>query len=120
MRKTFIACCTLLIAHIAFSQDAVSWLRYPAISPDGQSIVFCYKGDVFKVNASGGQATPLTLSDAYDYAPVWSHDGKWIAFASNRYGNFDVFVIPAGGGEARRLFLGKDTAMANIRGLAGT
>ena len=35
--------------------------------------------------------------------PVWSHDGKQIAFASDRFGNFDVFVMPAEGGEARRL-----------------
>ena len=109
MRKIFIICCTIF-TNIAFSQDAVSWLRYPAISPDGQNIVFCYKGDIFKVSAAGGQATPLTLNDTYDYAPVWSHDGKWIAFASNRYGNFDVYVMPANGGEAKRLtyFSGDD------------
>ena len=34
---------------------------------------------------------------------MWSHDGKSIAFASDRYGNFDVYVMPAGGGEAKRL-----------------
>jgi Tol biopolymer transport system component len=35
--------------------------------------------------------------------PVFSRDGKWLAFASDRYGNFDVYIMPAGGGEARRL-----------------
>ncbi|RYY21829.1 MAG: peptidase S41, partial [Chitinophagaceae bacterium] len=35
--------------------------------------------------------------------PVWSRDGKQIAFASDRYGNFDVFVMPSSGGEAKRL-----------------
>jgi len=85
------------------AQDRPLWLRYPAVSPDGSSILFCYKGDIYKVPAGGGQAFPLTISEAYDYAPVWSHDGKSIAFASDRYGNFDVFVMPAGGGEARRL-----------------
>jgi tricorn protease len=79
------------------------WLRYPAISPDGQTILFCFKGDIYKVTSSGGQAVPLTIGDAYDYAPVWSHDGRSIAFASDRYGNFDVFVMPAAGGEAARL-----------------
>jgi tricorn protease len=79
------------------------WLRYPAISPDGQTILFCFKGDIYKVTSSGGQAVPLTIGDAYDYAPVWSHDGRSIAFASDRYGSFDVFVMPAAGGEAARL-----------------
>jgi len=85
------------------AQDRPLWLRYPAISPDGQSILFCYKGDIYRVSAWGGQALPLTIGEAYDYAPVWSHDGKSIAFASDRSGNFDVYVMPAVGGEARRL-----------------
>ncbi len=85
------------------AQDHPLWLRYPAVSPDGGTILFCYKGDIYKVPTAGGQAFPLTISEAYDYAPVWSHDGRSIAFASDRFGNFDVFVMPAEGGEARRL-----------------
>src|SRR5512135_3756623 len=85
------------------SQSSPTWLRYPAISPDGKTIVFTYKGDLYRVAAAGGPATPLTTHDAQDFMPVWSHDGKWIAFASDRYGNFDVFIMPAEGGEARRL-----------------
>jgi tricorn protease len=93
----------LLCSSPLQAQETPLWLRYPAISPDAQTILFCYKGDIYKVPASGGQAVPLTISDAYDYAPVWSHDGHSIAFASDRYGNFDVFVMPASGGEAKRL-----------------
>jgi tricorn protease len=87
----------------AFSQNSPLWLRYPAISPDGQTLLFEYKGDIWSVPSAGGNATPLTLSESYEFAPVWSHDGKWIAFASDRYGNFDVFVMPSTGGEATRL-----------------
>ena len=79
------------------------WLRYPAISPDGQTIAFSYQGDIYAVPAAGGNAIPLTLGESYEYAPVWSHDGKSLAFASDRYGNFDVFVMPSSGGEATRL-----------------
>ena len=93
----------LIFITSAFSQSNPLWLRYPAISPDGKQIVFSYKGDLYKVAASGGAAVPLTLHDAYDYMPVWSHDGKWIAFSSDRFGNFDVYVMPSEGGEPRRL-----------------
>ncbi len=79
------------------------WMRYPAISPNGGTIAFSYKGNLYKVPATGGTATVLTINPAYDYMPVWSPDGQTIAFASNRYGNFDVFVMPAGGGEPQRL-----------------
>src|SRR6266700_1962704 len=93
----------LLFAFAGLAQDPALWLRYPAISPDGQTILFEYKGDIWSVPSVGGNAMPLTLSESYEFAPVWSHDGKSIAFASDRYGNFDVFVMPAGGGEAKRL-----------------
>src|SRR5688572_3615699 len=79
------------------------WLRYPAISPDGQKIVFTYKGDLYVVPTSGGSATPLTFHEAHDFMPVWSKDSQQIAFASDRYGNFDVFIIAVDGGEAKRL-----------------
>ena len=60
--------------------------------------MFSYKGDLYKVASTGGDAVPLTLHEAYDYMPVFSHDGKWLAFASDRYGNFDVYIMPSGGG----------------------
>lgn len=79
------------------------WMRDIQISPDGTEIVFCYKGDIYKVPAKGGAATQLTTQDSYESTPVWSPDSKQIAFASDRYGNFDVFVMSANGGTARRL-----------------
>lgn len=85
------------------AQNVASWLRYPSISPDGKTIVFTYKGDLYRVASTGGAATALTSHVAHDFMPVWSHDGRQIAFASDRYGNFDVFVMPAEGGEARRV-----------------
>jgi Tol biopolymer transport system component/C-terminal processing protease CtpA/Prc len=94
---------TILLTSAVFCQENPLWLRYPAISPDGQTILFEYKGDIYSIPVSGGTATPLTITESYEFAPVWSHDGKSIAFASDRYGNFDVFVMPATGGEAKRL-----------------
>lgn len=79
------------------------WLRYPSISPDGETIVFSYKGDIYKVAANGGVATPITLSEGHDFMPVWAPDGNSIAFASDRNGNFDVYTVSIDGGTARRL-----------------
>ncbi len=93
----------LAVVFMAAAQSPALWLRYPALSPDGKTIVFSYQGDLYKVAADGGTATLLTVHEAYDYNPVWSHDGQQIAFASDRYGNFDVFVMPAAGGQATRL-----------------
>jgi tricorn protease len=91
------------VVPAAVSAPAPRWLRYPAISPDGKTIVFTYEGDLYRVPSAGGVATPLTQHEAHDFMPIWSHDGTRIAFASDRYGNFDVFVMPATGGEAKRL-----------------
>ncbi len=103
-RMVFSALVVLGCLTGAAAQDAAPlWLRYPAISPDGQTVLFEYKGDIWSVPAAGGNAIPMTLGEAYESAPVWSHDGKWVAFASDRYGSFDVFVMPSTGGEAKRL-----------------
>ena len=79
------------------------WMRHTSISPDGQTIAFSYKGDVFTVPASGGQARQLTSNAAYDSYPIWSPDGKKIAFASSREGSLDIFVMNKFGGEPKRL-----------------
>ncbi|MDA3613768.1 S41 family peptidase [Polluticaenibacter yanchengensis] len=93
----------LFCAHQGFAQETAIWLRYSAISPDGQRIAFTYKGDIYTVPVSGGKAQPVTNHEAQDFMPVWSSDGKKIAFASNRFGNFDVFIVNAEGGLPTRL-----------------
>ena len=103
MRKVIFLIMSVLFAGISFAQVNPLWLRYPAISPDGNTIAFGYKGDIYRVDTKGGVATPLTISDAQDEMPVWSHDGKYVAFASNRAGNFDVYVMPANGGTPTRV-----------------
>ncbi len=90
-------------AFTGTAQNNAAWLRYPAISPDGKNIAFGYKGDIYIVAATGGTAMPLTIHEAQDMMPVWSHDGKSIAFASDRNGNFDVFVMPSTGGTPTRI-----------------
>ncbi len=68
-----------------------------------QEIVFCYKGDIYKVPARRNSCSTHHTNPSYEANPVWSPDGKQIAFASDRNGNFDLFIMPADGGAARRL-----------------
>ena len=79
------------------------WMRDVRISPDGSQIAFTYKGDIYKVAAKGGKAERLTTLPSYESRPIWSPDGKQIAFASDRNGGQDVFIMPASGGSATQL-----------------
>jgi Tol biopolymer transport system component/C-terminal processing protease CtpA/Prc len=109
-KKSIFTVFTLFLSLTLFSQNPL-WLRYPSISPDGQTVAFSYKGDIFTVSANGGAAQQITTHTAYDYMPVWSTDGKTIAFASNRYGNFDIFTVAHNGGAVKRVttFSGAET-----------
>ena len=78
-------------------------MRYCAISPDGTSIAFTYKGDIYTVPVNGGKAAQITTNAAHDTHPVWSPDGKQIAFASDRMGSMDIFVVDREGGIPKRL-----------------
>jgi Tol biopolymer transport system component/C-terminal processing protease CtpA/Prc len=92
----------VLFTTVLSAQSEPTWMRYSAISPDGKTIVFTFKGDLYKVASTGGAAVALTMHEAHDFMPVWSHDSKTIAFASDRFGNFDIFTISVNGGEAKR------------------
>lgn len=92
----------VLFTTVSSAQSEPTWMRYSAISPDGKTIVFTFKGDLYKVASTGGAAVALTMHEAHDFMPVWSHDSKTIAFASDRFGNFDIFTISVNGGEAKR------------------
>ena len=102
MKKPVIIFLTIL-TFASKAQDDPKWIRHQAISPDGQTIAFTYMGDLYTVPTAGGDAKQITLHKAHDFMPVWSADSKHIAFASDRYGNFDVYIMEAKGGQATRL-----------------
>ncbi|MBA4063780.1 MAG: MdsD protein [Isosphaera sp.] len=87
----------------AAGQEPIRFARTPDISPDGKLVAFSYLGDIWTVESVGGVARPVTMHEAHDINPVFSPDGKWLAFSSNRHGQYDVFVAPAVGGKPRRL-----------------
>ena len=105
MKKTSIILGLLCIflASAAQAQSEDPFARFPAISPDGSTIAFSYQGDIWTVPAEGGRAWRMTVHEAYEAYPKWSHDGNKIAFISDRHGNDDVFVMNKNGSRIQRL-----------------
>ena len=102
MKKVFLS----LLCAAALSLNAQTtprWLRNCAISPDGTTIAFTYQGDIYTVDSNGGEARQLTSKSSYDSNPVWSPDGKKIAFSSNREGSVDIYVVEKNGGTPFRV-----------------
>ncbi len=95
--------CLIILSAVYPVQAQTLGMRHPAPSPDGSKICFGYEGDLWVVSSQGGNAARLTVHVGYESFPVWSPDGKTIAFSSDRNGNFDVFIIPASGGKEVQL-----------------
>src|ERR687898_798973 len=102
MKKIFLATLALIIGASSFALGREARLvRYPHYH-DGR-IVFSYLGDIWTANENGQNIQRLTVNRARDVYGRFSPDGKWIAFSSDRDGNLDVYLIPAGGGNAKQL-----------------
>lgn len=102
-RLSFFLALAILAILTASASDRPLWLRNCAISPDGTTIAFAYKGDIFTVPVTGGSATQITSNPAFDNYPVWSPDSKWIAFTSKREGSFNVWMVSRRGGTPKQL-----------------
>lgn len=98
MRPAILA---LLTACAAFA--ATPPLAEPGISPDGREIAFVSGGDIWTVPASGGVAHLLISHSATESRPLYSPDGKRLAFQSNRNGGTNIFVLTIATGEIKRI-----------------
>ncbi len=75
----------------------------PSLSPGGKTLYFSWRGDIWKASLAGGAAERLTVNPARDFRPIVSPDGKRIAFASDREGGLQTWVMDASGGPPRRI-----------------
>ena len=66
MTRTLLTCIALGFASLTAFAETPMWMRDVRISPDGTQIAFCYKGDIYKVPANGGNATRLTTQTSYE------------------------------------------------------
>lgn len=83
------------------AQTDARLLRFPDIHMN--QVVFSYAGDLWLTTTEGGVARRITTSPGLELFPHFSPDGKWIAFTAQYDGNFNVYVIPANGGQPRQL-----------------
>ena len=83
----------------------------PSLSPDGKTLVFSWRGDLWLVSSDGGRARALTRHPAREDRPVFSPDGRHVAFTSGRDGSEQVWTIPVNGGAARQLSFHSEGSM---------
>jgi tricorn protease len=108
-RVPFCAVLLILMAGLSMSifgqsaQNAQPYFTEPAVSPDGSEIAFVSGGDVWTAPAAGGEAHLLVSNPANESRPLYSPDGRRLAFISTRTGNGDIYVLTLDTGDLKRL-----------------
>src|SRR5580765_7325534 len=105
MSKFVFALALALFAAIpaAFAQSAQVYMTEPSFSPDRKEIAFVSGGDIWSVPAEGGIARLLVSHPATESKPLFSPDGKFLAFGSSRTGNGDIYILDIESGALRRV-----------------
>jgi len=102
--RTLAPAALLLSARLVHAQPApLPSLAEPSLSPDAAEIAFVSGGDVWTVPAGGGEARLLVSHPATESRPMYSPDGRRIAFVSTRSGGGDVYVLTFASGELKRI-----------------
>jgi tricorn protease len=105
MTKFFYTLLTISILtsrfFVASATGDVRLLRFPDIN--NSQIAFVYAGDIWTVDAKGGDARRLTSHEGLELFPKISPDGKWIAFSGEYSGSRQIFVMPSEGGTPKQL-----------------
>src|SRR5262250_446713 len=82
---------------------AQPYFTEPALSPDKKEIAFVSGGDIWTVPSTGGTASLLVSNTANESRPLYSPDGRLLAFISTRTGNGDIYILTLATGELKRL-----------------
>jgi len=103
MKRLFLLSILVFKVIALFSQGNTYFLSNPTLTPDGQTVIFAFEGDLWKANVNDGNATRLTAMQGYETSPRVSPDGKWIAFTGRQYNNGDIYIMPVNGGEVKQI-----------------
>lgn len=103
-----------LVPFISNAYEDARMMRYPDIN--GNQIVFVYAGDIWTVDANGGDARQLTSHKGLELFPKISPDGKWIAFSAEYSGSRQVYIMPSQGGTPQQLTYYNDVGEMPPRG----
>lgn len=95
--------CFLYTQFLNAQTNEAYFFSQPALTPDSRSVIFSFEGDLWKASVNDGQAYRLTAMQGYESNAKISPDGKWIAFTGRQYGNADVYVMPANGGDIKQI-----------------
>lgn len=84
--------------------DTTQWLNSVGLSPDATHLLLGVRGEIFTASTANGEVKNITqTAAAAERNPVWSPDGKWIAYFSDESGEQQLVLGPAGGGAVRRV-----------------
>jgi len=106
-----VLCSSLNLTSISFGNvtpteektAAQAYFTEPALSPDRKEVAFVSGGDIWTVPATGGTASLLVSHTANEARPLYSPDGRQLAFISTRTGNGDIYILTLATGDLRRL-----------------
>lgn len=101
MKSRFLLLAAMAAAALTSQADEGRLLRFPGTN--GSEVAFSYAGDIYTVPISGGMARRLTSHKGYEAFARFSPDGQTIAFTGQYDGNTEVYLMPAAGGEPKRI-----------------
>ncbi len=105
MKKFILVIITLFFLQLypEAQQAKLYFASYPTLTPDGQTMIYSYNGNLWRASATGGFATQITSMQGNSIRARVSPDGQWIAFSNSQFGNNDLYLMPFEGGEIKRL-----------------
>ena len=103
MSKLWVGIVLIVVSALTVLAEPRAYFTEPSLSPDRKEIAFVSGGDIWTVPATGGVASLLVSHAANEARPLYSPDGRQLAFISSRTGNGDIYVLTFATGDLKRL-----------------